>query len=100
MTFKSVMLTIAGVGLILIVWTLGVEAGYNEAMGPNDVVTCESGDALEGERWRIDLSQSIFEQNCATHAGFPGKLLCKRAVTIECDIPRGSVVLAWPTDSQ
>lgn len=50
-------------------------------------VMCESSDVLGGEGWRIDLTKALFDQSCTTHQSFPGKILCERMVTVECDLP-------------
>lgn len=71
---------------------LGMSMGTRLTAPPPTVVKCHSSDALNGSTWFVDLTKPLFAQDCTTHSGFPGKLLCKRQVTIACDVPKGATL--------
>lgn len=82
-----VMVLIGAVTAGMIFYYAGKRVGHREAMAPKDVVICDTDDVLDGASWRVDMNSDLDEQSCEVNMGFPDKILCKREVTIACDVP-------------
>lgn len=81
------MIFLGALAIGFIIYSIGKRVGYVEAMTPKDVAICDSSDALDGLSWRINLKEDLAKQGCGFNEAFPGKLLCEREVTIECEVP-------------